>query len=101
MDNELFISQSKAQGLDSAFADGRSIVGKRYNTAKNQTKPQMARAMLGRALRAGFKADYLIADAWFGTKQMIGVAQDALLVAIFRMKKNLMMYRYTPVSTAQ
>lgn len=101
LDNEIFISQSKARGLDSAFADGRSIVGKRYSTAKNQTKPQMARAMLSRALRAGFKAEYLIADAWFGTKQMIGVAQDALLVPIFRMKKNLMKYRYTPVSAAQ
>jgi hypothetical protein len=38
-----------------------------------------------------------LADAWFGTKQMIGIAQDALLVPIVRMKKSKMKYRYTSI----
>lgn len=93
LDSELFISATKAQSLRTPFVDGRSIVAKRYRLAQDQTKPQMARAMISRALRGGVEADYLLADAWFGTKQMIGIAEDALLTPILRMKKNKMKYR--------
>lgn len=93
LDSELFISATKAQSLPTPFVDGRSIVAKRYRLARDQTKPQMAKAMISRALRGGMEADYLLADAWFGTKQMIGIAEDALLTPILRMKKNKMKYR--------
>ena len=99
IDSELFTSQSKAQGLDTQFKDGRSIAAQRFRVAQNQTKPEMAQAMIARAMRAGIDATYLLADAWFGTKPMLAIAEDALLTAIVRMKKNKMKYRlslYTP-----
>ena len=95
IDSELFISATKAQELHQPFRDGRSIVAKRYRVAQGQTKPQMAGDMIRRAQRAGIEADYLLADAWFGTKPMIRLAGEQLLTAILRMKKSTMKYRLT------
>jgi hypothetical protein len=53
LDSELFISQTKAQGLNQPFEDGRSTVAKRYRTAQQDTKPEMVKAMVKRALSAG------------------------------------------------
>jgi hypothetical protein len=53
----------------------------------------MVSAMVKRALNAGIMADYLLADAWFGTKAMICLTQEAALVPVLRMKKNTMKYR--------
>lgn len=49
--------------------------------------------MIHRSLRGGIAADYLLADAWFGSKAMIRLSQEAALVAILRMKKNKTKYR--------
>ena len=49
--------------------------------------------MVKRALNIGIVADYLLADAWFGTKGMIRLTQETALVPILRMKKNKMKYR--------
>ena len=49
--------------------------------------------MVKRALNAGIVADYLLADAWFGSKGMIRLTQETALVPILRMKKNKMKYR--------
>jgi len=38
----------------------------------------MAKAMIHRAMRAGIKADYLLADAWFGNKTTIRTAEESL-----------------------
>ncbi len=95
VDSELFISKSKAQALHQPFCDGRSVAAKRYKVAVNQTKPQMARDMIRRAQRTGINALYLLADAWFGTKAMISMASELLLIPIYRMKKNTMKYRLT------
>ncbi len=38
-------------------------------------------------------ADYLVADAWFGTKAMLLLTQETVLVPVLRMKKNNMKYR--------
>jgi hypothetical protein len=38
--------------------------------AQQLTKPQMAKSMMARAIRGGVKVDFLLADAWFGTKAM-------------------------------
>ncbi len=51
--------------------------------------------MVHRALRAGIEADYLLADAWFGTKPMIKLCQETFLVPVFRMKKGTMKYHLT------
>jgi len=93
LDSELFISQTKAIDLHTQFGDGRSIAAKRYRTAQQCTKPEMVNAMVKRAISAGMLADYLLADAWFGTKAMIRLTQDTSLVPVLRMKKNKMKYR--------
>jgi len=95
IDSELFTGATKAQALHQPFRDGRSIAAIRYRVAQSQTKPQMAGDMIRRAQRAGIEADYLLADARFGTKPMIRLAGEQLLTAILRMKKNTMKYRLT------
>ena len=95
LDSELFISQTKAIELHEAFKDGRSIAAKRYRTAQQWSKPEMVNAMVKRALNAGIMADYLLADAWFGTKAMIRLSQETDLVPVLRMKKNNMKYRFS------
>jgi SRSO17 transposase len=93
LDSELFISQTKAIELHEPFKEGRSAVAKRYKTAQQGTKPEMVKSMVNRALHAGIWADYLLADAWFGSKAMIRLTQEAALVPVLRMKKNQMKYR--------
>jgi SRSO17 transposase len=95
LDSELFTGKTNVVVLPAPFKDGRSIAGVRHRAAVNQTKPEMARAMIARAQREGVDAAYLLADAWFGTKSMIAIAQDALLTPIVRMKNNKMKYRYS------
>jgi len=56
IDNELFTSQSKAQEFDTQFKDGRSVAAKRFRVAHTQTKPEMAKSMITRAMRAGIDA---------------------------------------------
>jgi SRSO17 transposase len=101
LDSELFISATRAQALHQPFRDGRSVVAKRYRVARDQSKPIMAQAMISRAQRAGIEAQYLLADAWFGTKPMLRTAEEASLTAILRMKKNTMKYRYTEFRQGQ
>jgi hypothetical protein len=84
LDSELFISQAKAIELHNAFEDGRSIIAKRYRIAQQCSKPEMVRSMVKRALNAGIMADYLLADAWFGTKAMIRLTQETSLVPVLR-----------------
>ena len=93
IDSQIYVSQSKAHDLIRDFKDKRSVVAKRYEEATTQSKPEIAKGMLGRAKRQGIKADYLVADAWFGTKPMIKTAQSLDVTAILRMKKGNMKYR--------
>lgn len=93
LDSQLYVSQSNAKGLIRPHKDGRSIAAKRYQEATEQGKPEMAAAMMKRSLRSGLEAEYLVADAWFGTKPMIRTALDLAVCPILRMKKNKMKYR--------
>ncbi|WP_244935385.1 IS4 family transposase [Parashewanella spongiae] len=93
LDNELFISQTKAQPLTGKFKDERSIVAKRYKQSVAQTKPAMVAGMVKRALGVGIEADYFLADSWFATKPIISMTLEHDLTAILRMKKNKMKYR--------
>lgn len=101
LDSELFISQTKAIELHKPFKDGRSIAAKRYRIAQQWSKPEMVNAMVKRALNAGIMADYLLADAWFGTKGMIRLSQETALVPVLRMKKNKMKYRLSEFVSGQ
>jgi hypothetical protein len=57
----------------------------------------MVKSMVNRALNAGILADYLLADAWFGTKAMIRLTQETAIVPVLRMKKNKMKYRMSEI----
>lgn len=93
LDSQIYISQTKARKLIKPYKDGRSVVGQRYREATTQSKPEMAANMMKRAMRSGLEADYVVADAWFGTKPMIRSALELDLCAILRMKKGKMKYR--------
>lgn len=93
IDSQLYVSESRVQGLIRAFQDGRSFVAKRFDEAVDQSKPEIAKGMLRRAKRHGIQADYLVADAWFGTKSMIETALSLDVVGLLRMKKNKLKYR--------
>jgi SRSO17 transposase len=95
LDSELFTSQVKAQPLVQPFKDGRCTVAKRYRVAEQETKPNMVASMVKRALRAGIEGDYLLADAWFGSKAILRLCEETSLVAILRMKKGKLKYRIT------
>jgi hypothetical protein len=95
VDNEIFISQSKEQALIFPFNDGHSIVAKRYQQSKQQTKPEMVCHMITRAIRGGINVDYFLADAWFATKPILRMTVAHSLIAIVKMKKNQMKYRLT------
>jgi hypothetical protein len=92
LDSQVYVSKTKAKGLNRPFKDGRSVVAKRYQEATEQGKPEMAANMMKRTLRNGLEADYMVADAWFGTKPMIRTALDLGVCPILRMKKNRMKY---------
>ena len=49
------------------------------------------------ALNTGIVADYLLSDAWFGTKAIIRLSQETALVPVLRMKKNKMKYRLSEI----
>ncbi|MCU7899718.1 MAG: transposase [Candidatus Thiodiazotropha sp. (ex Lucinoma aequizonata)] len=83
----------KARELINPYKDGRSVAGKRYSEATTQSKPEMASHMMKRAIRSGMEADYVLADAWFGTKSMIRTALELDVCAILRMKKGKMKHR--------
>ena len=93
LDNELYTSQTNTQGLVQPFNDGRSATAKRYRVAVQHTKPEMVASMVRRALRTGIDGNYLLADAWFGSKAMIRLCQKTELTAILRMKKSKLHYR--------
>ena len=76
------------------FGDQRSSAARDLRRAREQTKHQMFRDMLQRALRAGFRAKYVLADAWFGCKENIGCSLDNKLVGIFQMKRGNLAYQY-------
>jgi len=79
---------------DKPFRDQRSSAARDMRRAREQSKHQLFRAMLQRALRAGFSACYVLADAWFGCKENIACCLDQELVGIFQMKRGLLACQY-------
>lgn len=93
LDSQIAISNVKTQGLAKDFKDGRSAGAQRYDEAVGQTKVKMATGMIRRAVRHGVRASYVVADAWFGNKDMMRAALQLGMVAILRMKRNKTKYR--------
>jgi len=79
---------------DKPFQDQRSAAARDLRRAGEQTKHSLFRAMLGRALRAGFRAAFVLGDAWFGCKENIACCLEKQLTALFQMKRGLLTYRY-------
>lgn len=79
---------------DKPFRDQRSSAARDLRRARDQTKQQLFRDMLQRALRAGFSALDVLADAWFGCKENILCCLENKLVGIFQMKRGNLAYRY-------
>jgi hypothetical protein len=79
---------------DKPFKDHRSAAARDMRRAGEQTKHSLFRDMLGRSLRAGFRAAYLLADAWFGCKENIACCLENKLTAIFQMKRGLLGFRH-------
>jgi len=79
---------------DKPFKDQRSAAARDLRRAGEQTKHGLFRDMLGRALRAGLRAAFVLADAWFGCKENIACCLENQLTAIFQMKRGLLAYRY-------
>ncbi len=79
---------------DKPFHDQRSSAARDLRRAKTQTKHQLFRDMLQRALRAGFSAWYVLSDAWFGCKENILCCLENKLVGIFQMKRGNLAYEY-------
>jgi hypothetical protein len=79
---------------DQPFKDQRGAAARDMRRAADQTKHSLFRDMLQRALRAGFGAAFVLADAWFGCKENIACCLENKLTAIFQMKRGLLAYRY-------
>ena len=79
---------------DKPFKDQRSSAARDMRRAREETKHELFREMLSRALRAGFKAQYALGDAWFGCKENVACCLDNELTAIFQMKRGNLAYQH-------
>jgi hypothetical protein len=79
---------------DKPFKDQRSSAARDLRRARELSKQQLFRAMLPRALRAGFRAPYGVADAWFGCKENIACCLANDLIGLFQMKRGNLAYEY-------
>jgi hypothetical protein len=78
---------------DKPFKDQRSAAARDLRRAGQQTKHGLFRDMLGRALRAGFRARFVLGDAWFGCKENIACCLENQLTGIFQMKRGFLTCR--------
>lgn len=95
LDSQIVIGDKKAILRQIPFSDPDSEIHQDYQTALNCNKNEILREMLSRALKSGFKADYVLADAWFGNKGNISAVLNAGLKGIFRMKNSNLKYRFS------
>ena len=79
---------------DKPFKDQRSSAARDMGRARQQNKQERFRDMLQRAVRAGFSARYVLADAWFGCKENILCCLDNDLIGIFQMKRGNLSYQH-------
>ena len=96
VESQIVMSESGpvAKPADKPFKDQRSSAARDLRRAAEQSKPELFPNMLQRALQAGFRAAYLLADAWFGCKENIALCLENDLMGIFQMKRGNMAYQY-------
>ena len=79
---------------DKPFRDQRSAAARDMRRAGEHSKHSLFRDMLRRAVRAGFRAAFVLGDAWFGCKENIACCLELNLTALLQMKRGLLTYRY-------
>jgi len=96
VESQLIMGQKAAvdKSKKKPFKDKRCSAARDLGRARNQSKHELLREMLRRALRAGFVATYMLADAWFGCKENIEVCLHEGLIGIFQMKRGNLSYKY-------
>jgi hypothetical protein len=96
LEAQLVMGEKAAVGKpkDKPFKDQRSACARDLRRAGQETKHQLFRGMLQRALRAGFTAAHVLADAWFGCKENILCCLENQLIGIFQMKRGNLAYEY-------
>ncbi len=94
VDRQIFMGEKEAVGKapENEFRDKRCAAARDMERAKNESKHTMFRRMLKSALDVGFRAAYVLGDAWFGCKENIRASLVLGLVAIFQMKRGNMNY---------
>lgn len=91
--NHFCIGKKKRQERTKGFDDGRSEVAKAWKRACDESPALILKAMVKRAIAAGIKAKWLIADSGYGMKANIALALDHGLDALFLMKRDRTNYR--------
>jgi hypothetical protein len=94
VESQLIMGQKAAVDKLKPFQDERCSAARDLRRARKQSKHELFREMLPRALRAGFAAKYVLADAWFGCKENIEVSLEHDLIGIFQMKRGTLRYEY-------
>ncbi len=92
LDGQICMGKTQAVDKDD-FKDNRCAPARDLRRARSEDKHEMLARMLSDAIKAGHKAKYLIADAWFGCKRNIATALKFNLQAIFQMKRGKLKYR--------
>lgn len=94
LDAQIFMGEKKRREVEGGFQNERSAVARDYRVARDKDKNQIARDMVARAIRAGFRGKYMLADSWFCNKANIAFAISMGLTAVLRMKRSKTKYRY-------
>lgn len=95
IDRQIYMSSEGAveKPEDKGFRDKRSAAARDMDRARGENKHSMFRRMLKAAIKAGWKARYVLGDAWFGCKENVETALTCGLTAIFQMKRGKLQYR--------
>ncbi len=93
IDSQIFIGDTKPVERRKPFRKSDADVVSDYETALNSDKNTMFHDMLRNAIKSGFKAKFVVGDAWFGNKDNINAVLDVEATALFRMKNSNLKYR--------
>lgn len=92
LDQQIFVSNKKQQGLHREFIDENGFLSKNYDYAHETDKNDMLGDMVKKCKSIG--AEYLLADAWFNNKKNIKMALSNKLTPIFRSKRDKTKYLF-------
>ncbi len=93
LNSQISVGKKKTVFREKPFQHSESGLQDDYERAVNDSKNKMLREMLKKALKFGFKATYVLGDAWFGNKGNVKAVLKAKLTAIFRMRDSNLKFR--------